>query len=82
MCAFICMWLDKHITSCVLILISSLISIIILIYTYTGNDNKEADNSDVVPCIVYDVTDYQIDTNIFIKNTDTLKTYTITYYTE
>lgn len=43
---------------------------------------KEKDNDNVISAVVYDVSGYQVDTNIVITDTDTTKTYTITYWRE
>lgn len=53
----------------------------VLIYTINNNKDKSEDDN-VLSGVIYDVVDYQIDTNVVINDTDTLKTYTITYFTE
>ena len=77
---FICLWNDEPMASAWSFIFAVIIGtgLIFLI----KEDDETPDDDNTISAIVYDVVDYQIDTNVVINETDTLKTYTITYFTE
>ena len=71
-----CLFSEEYIAATASFIFAILIGIIIF---FIIKEEKENINTST---IIENVIDYQIDTNIIINETDTLKTYTITYFTE
>lgn len=77
---FICLWKDEPMASAWSFIFAVIIGVGLIFLIKEDDETQDDDN--VISAIVYDVVDYQIDTNVVINETDTLKTYTITYFTE
>ena len=77
--ALICMWHEEYIAA-VSSFIIALIMFVILCATVHNKKLESVEENNVLSGVIYDVTDFQIDTNVVVTETDTIKTYTITYY--
>ena len=77
--ALVCLWNEEYIASLSSFLLG-IIMFVILCFTVQNNKQDNTDNNNVLSGVIYDVTDFQVDTNIVVTEADTIKTYTITYY--
>lgn len=81
--SIICNMKDKDMAAVFFWILSVIIGLILFINLINSEIlQKEKDNDNVVSAVVYDVSGYQVDTNIIITDTDTTKTYSITYWRE
>ena len=76
--AFICFLSGEHIAALSSTIIT-LIMFIILCHAVKAYESEKI-TEDTISGVIYDITDFQIDTNLVVTDTDTTKTYTITYY--
>ena len=77
---FICFWNDEPMAAAWSFIFATIIGAGLIYLIREEKKDNEEDN--VISATVWDVVDYQVDTNVVIDGTDTLKTYTITYFTE
>ena len=83
--AMICLYKNEPMAAAWGFIISIIITIILIgsVKEYY-NENEDEDEIESMeemeePNVLYDVTDFQVDTNVVVNGADTTKTYVITY---
>ena len=83
--ALTCLYKDEPMAAVWGFIISIVITIILIgnvkEYYNEDEDEDEIENMEEMeePNVLYDVTDFQVDTNVVVNGADTTKTYVITY---
>jgi len=78
--AFICVIKDEPIAAAFSAILAIIFLIVLCIDVKSYDNNEEIDDYyEDVPGVIYDVSEFQIDTNIVINDEDTTKTYNIIY---
>ena len=78
--AFICVIKDEPIAAFFSSILAIIVLVILCIDVKSYDNNEEIDDYyEDVPGVIYDVSEFQIDTNIVINDEDTTKTYNIIY---
>ena len=78
---FVCIAKDEPIAAVTFFCFTAILGIL-LFFDIKEYRKSNEDDDNVISAVVYDVSKFQIDTNVVITETDTTKTYTITYWRE